>query len=106
VLECSYLCLVDFVQEVGHDAGLGEAGAQCSGLGRVGGRCCRVRPAAAVLDLVDVEVGRRVQRNLRRLVLRVYTGCAKKCGHRLMSIILSDLNRFLKNSVEDSWVNL
>ena len=30
----------------------------------------------------------------------------KKRGHRLMTIILSNLNRFKKNSLEDSLVNL
>jgi len=34
------------------------------------------------------------------------TALAKKRGHRLMTIILSDLNRFKKNSLEDSLVNL
>jgi len=35
----------------------------------------------------------------------MFTGWAKKLGHRLLAIILSNLNR-LKNSLEDSWVNL
>jgi len=34
------------------------------------------------------------------------TGLAKIRGHRLMTIILSILNRFKKMSVEDSLVNL
>ena len=36
----------------------------------------------------------------------LYTGWAKKRGHRLMTMLLSNLNRFFKNSLEDSLVYL
>ena len=34
------------------------------------------------------------------------TGWAERCGHRLVTIVLSNLNRFKKNSLEDFSVNL
>ena len=38
--------------------------------------------------------------------LMITQGGPKKRGYRLMTILLSNLNRFLKNPLKNSWVNL
>jgi len=45
-------------------------------------------------------------KNCERSSAPKYTGWAKKSGHRLLTLILSSLKRFLKKPLEDSSVNL